>query len=88
MTSTRGEASSGRANLRRQIKMSDEELDTFIHERLTATMCTLNRDGTIHAVAMWYGFLEGAIAFETNSEVAEGAEPPPQREPHGEHRGR
>lgn len=28
-------------------------------------MCTLNSDGSIHAVAMWYGFLEGCIAIET-----------------------
>src|SRR5207302_7554638 len=27
--------------------------------------CTINHDATIHAVAMWYGFLEGAVAFET-----------------------
>ena len=26
----------------------------------TMTMCTFNHDGTIHAVAMWYGFLDRA----------------------------
>jgi PPOX class probable F420-dependent enzyme len=54
-------------NQRGQIKMTAEELDDFLHGRRTATMCTLNPDGTIHAVAMWYGFLEGAIAFETKA---------------------
>ncbi len=54
-------------NQRAQIKMTPEELDEFLHGRRTATMCTLNPDGTIHAVAMWYGFLEGAIAFETKA---------------------
>ena len=29
------------------------------------TMSTISPDGSIHSVAMWYGFLEGAIAFET-----------------------
>ena len=41
------------------------------------TMCTLNHDGSIHAVAMWYGFVEGAVAIEgpthalTRDEVTE-----------------
>ncbi len=54
-------------NQRGQIRMTDEELDEFLHGRRTATMCTISGDGTIHAVAMWYGFLEGAIAFETKA---------------------
>jgi PPOX class probable F420-dependent enzyme len=54
-------------NQRGQIKMTPEELDEFLRGRRTATMCTLNPDGTIHAVAMWYGFLEGALAFETKA---------------------
>jgi PPOX class probable F420-dependent enzyme len=49
------------------IKMSDEEVDTFLHERRPMSLCTINHDGSIHAVAMWYGFLEGAIAFETKA---------------------
>jgi PPOX class probable F420-dependent enzyme len=31
------------------------------------SLASLNADGTIHMVAMWYGFLEGAIAFETKA---------------------
>lgn len=54
-------------NQRAQIKMSDEEVDTFLHERRPMTMCTLNHDGTIHAVAMWYGFLDGGVAIETKA---------------------
>jgi PPOX class probable F420-dependent enzyme len=49
------------------IKMSDEEVDAFLHERRPMSLCTINHDGSIHAVAMWYGFLEGAIAFETKA---------------------
>ena len=33
------------------------------------TMCTLNHDGSIHAVAMWYGFLDGPIAIETKAKA-------------------
>jgi len=54
---------------RDQIKMTPEEIDAFLHERRPMTMCTLNHDGTIHAVAMWYGFLDGAIAIETKAKA-------------------
>ena len=55
------------ANLRREIAMSEEEVAAFLAERHTATMCTLNRDGSIHAVAMWYGFLDGRLALHTKA---------------------
>jgi PPOX class probable F420-dependent enzyme len=51
------------------IRMSPEEIDAFLHERRPMTMCTLNHDGTIHAVAMWYGFLDGSIAIETKGKA-------------------
>lgn len=57
----------GGVNQRAQIKMSPEEVDAFLQQRHSMTMCTLNADGSIHAVAMWYGFLEGEIAFETKA---------------------
>jgi PPOX class probable F420-dependent enzyme len=49
------------------VVMSHDEVDAFLHERRPMTMCTLNHDGSIHAVAMWYGFLEGSIAVETKA---------------------
>jgi PPOX class probable F420-dependent enzyme len=52
-------------NLRRTVRMSPEEVDAFLHEQQTATMCSLHPDGSIHAVAMWYGFLDGNLAVET-----------------------
>ena len=52
---------------RNLVVMSAQEVESFLHERRPMTMCTLNHDGTIHAVAMWYGFLEGALAFETKA---------------------
>lgn len=54
-------------NRRAQIRMSEEEVEAFLAERRNMTMCTLNHDGTIHAVAMWYGFLEGCVAIETKA---------------------
>lgn len=52
---------------RDRIKMTQDEIDEFLSGRRTMTMCTINHDGTIHAVAMWYGFLEGAVAVETKA---------------------
>jgi PPOX class probable F420-dependent enzyme len=49
------------------IKMTPEEVDGFLAGRRAVSLCTINHDGTIHAVAMWYGFLEGAMAFETKA---------------------
>ena len=54
-------------NRRSEIKMSPEEVEQFLHDERTATMCSMHPDGTIHAVAMWYGFLEGTIAVETKA---------------------
>ena len=49
--------------------MTPEEVDAFLHERRPMTMCTINHDGSIHAVAMWYGFLDGTIAIETKAKA-------------------
>ena len=56
-------------NQRALIKMTSEEIDEFLHERRPMTLCTINHDGSIHAVAMWYGFLEGCVAFETKAKA-------------------
>jgi PPOX class probable F420-dependent enzyme len=54
-----------RVNQRALVKMTDDEVEDFLHGRRTMTMCTLGPDGSVHAVAMWYGFLEGAVALES-----------------------
>jgi PPOX class probable F420-dependent enzyme len=51
------------------IRMTPEEIDAFLHERRPMTMCTVNHDGSVHAVAMWYGFLDGTIAIETKAKA-------------------
>jgi PPOX class probable F420-dependent enzyme len=47
------------------VRMTPEEVDAFLHEVHTMSVATLNPDGRPHVVAMWYGFLDGAPAFET-----------------------
>jgi PPOX class probable F420-dependent enzyme len=54
-------------NQRSQIKMTEEEIEAFIHGRNTISLASLNHDGSIHVVAMWYGFLDGMVAFETKA---------------------
>lgn len=50
---------------RDQVRMSDDEVDDFIRQRQTMNVATFNHDGSVHLVAMWYGFLDGKPAFET-----------------------
>jgi len=54
-------------NQRKAIQMTPEEIDAFLAERRAMTMCSLSPDGSIHAVAMWYGFLDGLVAVETKA---------------------
>jgi PPOX class probable F420-dependent enzyme len=49
------------------IRMTPDEVDAFLHGRRTMNCATLNHDGTIHLVAMWYGFLDGCPALETKT---------------------
>ena len=55
------------ANRRSEIKMSPEEVESFLREERTTTMCSMHPDGSIHAVAMWYAFLDGQMAVETKA---------------------
>src|SRR4051795_232674 len=57
----------GGVNQRSKIKMTEEEIDAFLTQRQSMSMATIDKDDRIHLVAMWYGFLEGAIAFETKA---------------------
>jgi len=51
------------------IKMSQDEINAFLQEKHTSTMCTLFPDGSVHAVGMWYGFLDGDIAMESKAKA-------------------
>src|SRR5260221_9407991 len=47
------------------IRFTDAELEEFLGGRRVMNVATFNHDGSIHLVAMWYGFYEGKLAFET-----------------------
>jgi PPOX class probable F420-dependent enzyme len=54
-------------NQRSQVKMTESEVGRFLDEERTATMCSMHPDGSIHAVAMWYALLDGAVTVETKA---------------------
>lgn len=54
---------------RGKIVMSQEEIDEFLLGRRSMTMSTINADGSIHSIAMWYGFLEGCVAIESKAKA-------------------
>jgi PPOX class probable F420-dependent enzyme len=47
------------------IRMTEDEVTSFLHGRHHLNLATHSPDGTIHLVAMWYGFLGGHPALET-----------------------
>src|SRR6266545_3635908 len=47
------------------IRMSDGEVKDYLDGRHTMNVASMNHDGTIHLVAMWYGFLGERPAFWT-----------------------
>ena len=54
---------------RNKIVMSQDEIDEFLQGRHSMTMSTINADGSIHSIAMWYGFLEGSVAIESKKKA-------------------
>jgi PPOX class probable F420-dependent enzyme len=54
-------------NQRGLVAMSPEEVQAFLEGRHTLRMSTLRPDGSIHSVAMWYGFLDGCVSVETKA---------------------
>ncbi len=54
-------------NQRAEIRMTDEEVASFLQQSRTVTMATLGPDGFPHLVAMWYGLVDGKIYFETKA---------------------
>jgi PPOX class probable F420-dependent enzyme len=54
-------------NQRKAIQMTQPEVEAFLAERRAMTMCSLSPDGSIHAVAMWYGFVDGCVTVETKA---------------------
>lgn len=54
-------------NLRRHIAMTPAEVEAYLREQRAAAMCTVSPDGGIHAVAMWYTVLDGALVVTTKA---------------------
>ena len=54
-------------NQRAQIRMTDEEVTSFLQQGRTATIATIGPGGFPHMVAMWYGLLEEKVCFETKA---------------------
>jgi len=61
------QAMGGGVNQRKAIQMTSDEVEAFLAERRAMSMCSIAADGSIHAVAMWYGFLEGCVTVETKA---------------------
>ncbi|MEO6318672.1 MAG: pyridoxamine 5'-phosphate oxidase family protein [Acidimicrobiales bacterium] len=50
---------------RDQIRMSDAEVEAFLAGRHTMNVASINHDGSIHLVAMWYAVIDGDPVFWT-----------------------
>jgi PPOX class probable F420-dependent enzyme len=53
------------ASRRDAIKMSDAEIKAFLEAGRDLQVASINADGTPHLVTMWYGMLDGEVAFWT-----------------------
>lgn len=47
------------------IRMSDDEVRQFLADERVVNVATLGPDGRPHLAPLWYGFLDGCIAFTT-----------------------
>ena len=56
-------------NQRAQITMTAEEIEAFLASQRTATLVTLGPTGHPHAVAMWFGLVDGVLWFETKAKA-------------------
>ena len=52
-------------NQRARIAMSDDDVTAFLEGSRKLQLATINPDGTPHLVTMFYGLVEGRIAFWT-----------------------
>ena len=55
------------SNQRKTIEMTHDEIVEYLEQSRTAIMITNGPSGHPHAVAMWYGLVDGAIWFETKA---------------------
>ena len=50
---------------REQIRMTADEMQSFLDEQRTMAVAPIGRDGFAHVVAMWYVLLDNKLAFWT-----------------------
>jgi PPOX class probable F420-dependent enzyme len=50
---------------RDQIRLSDEELWSFIESQKTVQVATINHDGWPHVMPLWFAIDDGAVVLET-----------------------
>lgn len=50
---------------RREVRLTEDEVDAFLREPHHLQVATIGPDGRPHLVAMWYGFLDGTLALWT-----------------------
>ncbi|MGH9033584.1 MAG: pyridoxamine 5'-phosphate oxidase family protein, partial [Acidimicrobiia bacterium] len=50
---------------RDQIRMTDDEIRTFLEDGRDLQVASINADGTPHLVTMWYAVRDGRLAFWT-----------------------
>lgn len=47
--------------------LTESEIESFLGKAPIARICTLNKDGTIHAAPVWFRYRDGKIVFGTPS---------------------
>jgi nitroimidazol reductase NimA-like FMN-containing flavoprotein (pyridoxamine 5'-phosphate oxidase superfamily) len=52
-------------DLRRQIRMTPDEQEAFLDSARTIVLCSLDREGFPHAVAMWFCRIDGLVHMTT-----------------------
>ncbi len=50
---------------RDEVRMTDDEIWSFIEGQKTVQVATINRDGTPHMVPLWFAIVDGDIVLET-----------------------
>ncbi|MBP2330352.1 PPOX class probable F420-dependent enzyme [Kibdelosporangium banguiense] len=54
-------------NQRATVRMTEAEITQFLSRSRVATLATNGPSGVPHLVAMWFGYLDGRIYFETKA---------------------
>jgi PPOX class probable F420-dependent enzyme len=50
---------------RDEVRMTDDEIRSFIEGQKVVQVATINRDGTPHLVPLWFAIVDGDIVLET-----------------------